>query len=116
VKLSIAASDEGGYFMAWLAKIALYVVVVFEQIVRGRREHARGVKFEWAKAFALGGGCIVVSLTALGGLFFFLSLDDPWIALIVCTLVLGGGLPALMIAVTRRWPTVANPQRQSTDT
>ncbi len=100
--------------MVWLPKIALYVVVVFEQILRGRRERLSGVKFEWAKALALGGGCIVVSLIALGGLFFFLNLDDPWIALIVCTLVLGVGMPALMIGVTRRWPTV--PQRQSTDT
>ncbi len=90
--------------MSWLIWVVLYLIMVSEMIRQIRERRRRGIKFEWSKGLATAGGCILVAIAGCAALIGFMAIDQPETGCVLCVLVFGGGMTALIMAVNRRWP------------
>lgn len=90
--------------MGTATAVVVFLWVLGNAVRQVRRQRALGLKFEWDKAFATAGGCILVTLAAIGALIGMMALDQPIPGTILCVLILAGGLTGLIVWVNRRWP------------
>jgi hypothetical protein len=90
--------------MSWLIWVVFYPIIMSGAIRQIRERRRRGIKFEWSKGLATAGGCILVAVAGCASLIGFMAIDQPKIGCVLCVLVFGGGMTALIMAVNRHWP------------
>jgi amino acid transporter len=85
---------------------AIAVCWVMLNAIRQLRENRwRGIKFEWSKALVTAGGCILITVVALGCMFGAFALNQPALGGVLVAVVMIGGLIGLVVEVNRYWPT-----------
>jgi len=90
--------------MSSLVAVVVFLFVLGNAINQIQRQRRLGLAFQWGKTFATGGGCVLVTLVALGALLLAMHFDAPVLGAIACAVLLAGGLTGLIVWVNRTWP------------
>jgi hypothetical protein len=90
--------------MSSLLTVFMCLMILLGALRQIRANRRRGIGIDWPKTLVSAGGCILVTLVAIGCLLGAAALGNLVVGVMLFVVVLTGGLIGLVVAVNRHWP------------